>query len=1043
MAKPTITAYYLQGTSTTHNALTPTTASSPEYLGLSYIASTGTQCFDSGVYATEKTRVVIEFELTNVDARCLFGSYQSSGTARYLSYAGRLNSSKHGVFFHRANTASVTNGTVAAAANTRYVYDLNGPARTVTVNGTTSVTITNDPGGAKTRGSMVVLNARSNGNTPTSNGIRGRMYSCQIYDNGILVRDFVPVKRVSDNAIGVFDKITQQFCPNVGSGTFTAGDLNTSRDFYKTTITTTSINNLKTSNVTQWNKLRVLGWYDGTTNTLLNNQNSFTNGVNTFITYDNANHTYYCKIAENAITLNNQFTSMGTATMTVDTITPEYFGLEYLSANNADYINLKTPVAEINGFHTKFVSYDRLSSSDYGCIFGGRSGSLANELQLTSYCNSSSFIGSIIKANTRYTANFNQPGVLNEGTYQSNTYVGNGGAAVSINTTAYTLNNSMYVFGLNNNGSVTQTGIVDLYELQFKWDNSNIMDLIPVVRRTDLTPGLLDKVNGVFYENAITTSTLRYVHYNENNNLYKITLTATPLESKYYFSGWYNSSNQLLSKDKDFTFYIKTNEFNSLSTIYPKFSSINITINYNSEQGIVEGSGGSPVIYEGSYYIVSNPNDYINTHFKPTNNTRVHTKIGNFPRTSTDTWIFGERTSTTSKYYGFFATSDSVYRTAFYNATKDFATSVSYLNDMIIDKNKNVCTISNGNGEIVNSLTNTNGTFIADYELILLGKNMAGEITGSAEGVKMYWTKIYENDILEYDFVPVKKWNSTEVGLWNKVDNRFYKTNTNLMKIGPYNYENNVYATTLKARPKAGYRFDGWYNSNGNLLSKLTYYTVYPTENTTYEARFISGEAGSTSSSWRINGTDACIEFNGGYINTGIKLSNYPNLKIVLEGSINDFDSNNWMLGAADENQNYILMGYRAGTNQNQFCTQGGQVYSQTPKLWPTIEVNTNPHRFLLNFQTATTSMDYLDGETFSKSNTNTAPILIGAVCNKYTGSVSFGRCKINKVEMWNGSELIRDFHPLYVDGWGYGMVDRIENIFYPQLITNDASIIN
>ena len=38
----------------------------------------------------------------------------------------------------------------------------------------------------------------------------GRMYSCKIYEQSELVRDFVPVQRNSDNYIGVFDKVTQK-----------------------------------------------------------------------------------------------------------------------------------------------------------------------------------------------------------------------------------------------------------------------------------------------------------------------------------------------------------------------------------------------------------------------------------------------------------------------------------------------------------------------------------------------------------------------------------------------------------------------------------------------------------------------------------------------------------------------------------------------------------------------------------------------------------------------------------------------------------------
>ena len=32
------------------------------------------------------------------------------------------------------------------------------------------------------------------------------IYSCQIYDGDALVRDFVPARRASDNAVGLYDR---------------------------------------------------------------------------------------------------------------------------------------------------------------------------------------------------------------------------------------------------------------------------------------------------------------------------------------------------------------------------------------------------------------------------------------------------------------------------------------------------------------------------------------------------------------------------------------------------------------------------------------------------------------------------------------------------------------------------------------------------------------------------------------------------------------------------------------------------------------------
>lgn len=46
----------------------------------------------------------------------------------------------------------------------------------------------------------------------------GRMYYCKIYDNDILVRDFIPAVRDSDSKPGFYDLVTDQFYTNAGSG---------------------------------------------------------------------------------------------------------------------------------------------------------------------------------------------------------------------------------------------------------------------------------------------------------------------------------------------------------------------------------------------------------------------------------------------------------------------------------------------------------------------------------------------------------------------------------------------------------------------------------------------------------------------------------------------------------------------------------------------------------------------------------------------------------------------------------------------------------
>lgn len=49
-----------------------------------------------------------------------------------------------------------------------------------------------------------------------------RLYSFQIYDNDVLVRDFVPCVH-TDGTVGLYDSVTKEFYTNAGSGVFTAG----------------------------------------------------------------------------------------------------------------------------------------------------------------------------------------------------------------------------------------------------------------------------------------------------------------------------------------------------------------------------------------------------------------------------------------------------------------------------------------------------------------------------------------------------------------------------------------------------------------------------------------------------------------------------------------------------------------------------------------------------------------------------------------------------------------------------------------------------
>lgn len=62
----------------------------------------------------------------------------------------------------------------------------------------------------------------SNG-VPNINGESERIYSIKVYDNEVLVGNYIPVKRNSDNFVTLYDTISQQYCETVGDGTMVAG----------------------------------------------------------------------------------------------------------------------------------------------------------------------------------------------------------------------------------------------------------------------------------------------------------------------------------------------------------------------------------------------------------------------------------------------------------------------------------------------------------------------------------------------------------------------------------------------------------------------------------------------------------------------------------------------------------------------------------------------------------------------------------------------------------------------------------------------------
>ena len=163
-------------------------------------------------------------------------------------------------------------------------------------------------------------------------------------------------------------------------------------------------------------------------------------------------------------------------------------------------------------------------------------------------------------------------------------------------------------------------------------------------------------------------------------------------------------------------------------------------------------------------YIQSSGSQYINTGFKPNQDTKISITV-DFPLSGTS-WLYGGRTSAGSNSLGFLCEGNSKYRFDYASSTNELATKPT--GKFTIDSDKNKCYI---NGELVFTATYT--TFASPVNMYIFNNNNNGSLSGGSSA-KLYNCSIYDNGVLIRNFIPCKNESST-VGLYDSVNNQFYQ----------------------------------------------------------------------------------------------------------------------------------------------------------------------------------------------------------------------------------------------------------------------------
>lgn len=185
------------------------------YTQLKYIESTGTQHIDTGFKPNQDTRVVCEFQMTDPsygDWQTVFAQRNGDASSNQFTMMLRSNTSWHSAYASQAlyPTFGKSNQT------DKVVVDANKNSWSVTG----ADAIVYNSATFQSAYSLYLFACNTGGSTGHTSKMK--LYSCKIYDNGTLVRNFIPAKN-SGGTIGMYDTVNGGFYTNAGSGTFVAG----------------------------------------------------------------------------------------------------------------------------------------------------------------------------------------------------------------------------------------------------------------------------------------------------------------------------------------------------------------------------------------------------------------------------------------------------------------------------------------------------------------------------------------------------------------------------------------------------------------------------------------------------------------------------------------------------------------------------------------------------------------------------------------------------------------------------------------------------
>lgn len=186
-----------------------------QYQEVEYLGLQGNEHINTAIVpSNKKIGAVIDFQFTDTSRNTggVFGSNNNDGTDNcqftvyeskwrtklnsFAHYGARYDTNRHIVRFNMSNGTKLDDTVITA---TQYTI-------------------------ASSNDRPLFLGRCNYGSGSSDNySLIGRLYSSQIYVDGVLTLDYVPVKRLSDDTYGMYDLVSKTFFGNAGTGAFTGG----------------------------------------------------------------------------------------------------------------------------------------------------------------------------------------------------------------------------------------------------------------------------------------------------------------------------------------------------------------------------------------------------------------------------------------------------------------------------------------------------------------------------------------------------------------------------------------------------------------------------------------------------------------------------------------------------------------------------------------------------------------------------------------------------------------------------------------------------